>query len=718
MNMRRAWYQSVGCWLVIIGTLPTIAAEPGRADSRVQAPPVTAPNTAQAQIEKQGPLMTDQELFEAIDLTGKGLEAVKAAVGAGDLSGAKRALAAYLRARTTVPWWFDAHHPARDTKYSKQDADNTVAGKVQVVTIGYTFPQGNIDWFYNVTTARADLPDNAEWQWQLNRMDFWPNLGRAYWGTGDELYAQTWVKQLRSWVEHCPHPPKGSDQKAGSAWRTIETGIRMSGSWPDAYHRFLTSPAFTDDDIVLYLKSCIEQARYLRQYPTTGNWLTMEMSGLYTVGGLFPELKEAKDWRSYASGSLYAELNKQFLPDGAQVELTPGYHQVALDNILKIPALAQLFGRMNELPGDYVARTQSAFDYNLYLMTPDRNLPRFNDSWPVGVPQTLARASTLFPQRRDFAWIATNGQSGEPPAQTSHPFPYAGYFVMRSGWQPDANYLCFDAGPLGYGHVHQDKLNVVLWAYGREILFDGGGGSYEQSKWRSYATDTYSHNTVLVDNLPQRRQTKDREANVSRQPIDVHWTSTPIYDFAAGVYDDGYGKEDNRIVTHTRRVLFVKPDLFLVADTLTPKDNAPHTYQVRWHLLPTATKTDDANGMVTTADAGQSNLAVVPLLHDGLTVRTASAQTTPELLGWWVRKDMEPQYVPATTVLHTRQGTGVQQFLTLLVPLKPGAVNPVQHVTVLEPGKIAIDFADRPRQLVTYDLNPLGGMNIGRIPNP
>ena len=43
---------------------------------------------------------------------------------------------------------------------------------------------------------------------------------------------------------------------------------------------------------------------------------------------------------------------------------------------------------------------------------------------------------------------------------------------MRSGWETNANYLMCDAGPVGYRHAHQDKLNLVVWAYGRQILFD------------------------------------------------------------------------------------------------------------------------------------------------------------------------------------------------------------------------------------------------------
>jgi len=152
--------------------------------------------------------------------------------------------------------------------------------------------------------------------------------------------------------------------------------------------------------VILYLKSCTEQAQHLRKYPTSGNWLTMEMSGLYTVGAVFHELKDAAEWRNYAIGRLYEELDKQFLLDGAQIELTPGYHQVALFNTLQIPETANTVGRLDELPDDYVRKAERAFDYNLYLMTPDRDMPRFNDSWHVNVPGYMRTAIEIFPENR------------------------------------------------------------------------------------------------------------------------------------------------------------------------------------------------------------------------------------------------------------------------------------------------------------------------------
>ncbi|MCE0499197.1 MAG: heparinase II/III family protein [Methylacidiphilales bacterium] len=652
-----------------------------------------------------------QELFDALDLSGDALQPVRDAVAKGDYAAAEHALAQYYRNRTSVPWTFDPRHPQRDVAFKDPIAEDAVNGKVVggLVPLPHTFPGNKIDWLYNETLVAPGAPHNFEWQWQLCRMDFWNHLGAAYRATGDEKYARAWVQQFRSFVAQNPVPDH-VENSAPSAWRTIECGIRMSGSWPNAFYSFLLSPEFTDEDLALYLHACLGHAHYLAKYRTTGNWLTMEMAGLYTIGALYPEFKEAKTWRAQAAGQLDDEQTRQFLPDGAQFELSPGYHNVALDNVMTIPRLAKQVGRLDELPAGYVAGMERAFDYDLYLMTPDRSLPKFNDSWPVGIKGVLHKALDFFPGRAEYQWVGSDGKDGHAPAETSHAFPWAGFYAMRSGWERDANYGVLRAGPIGYGHCQQDKLDFLIWPYGRELLFSSGGGSYEQSKWRSYATDTYGHNCVIVDGKAQRQQTRDRMANVSKAPIDARWESTPDHDFAAGVYDQGYGNETDRIATQTRRVLFLKPDIFVVADTLAPNDAASHAYQARWHLLTTQSRIDKSTNTLVTTDPGRPNLAIVPLLPDGLEVRSATAQTEPELLGWNVCKDLVPEYVPATTLLHTRQGTGVQNFLTLFLPLKAGEPNPVTSVKSTGPGAALVTLADGRQLAVTADLNPSGGL--------
>ena len=93
---------------------------------------------------------------------------------------------------------------------------------------------------------------------------------------------------------------------------------------------------------------------------------------------------------------------------------------------------------------------------------------------------------------------------------------------MRTDWTPDATYLAFDVGPLGMGHWHQDKLSFVLWKGNECLVFDDGGGQYEDSRRRRYGLSGYDHNTLLVDGLAQNRLNPRRVT----APIDAGWRST------------------------------------------------------------------------------------------------------------------------------------------------------------------------------------------------
>lgn len=662
-----------------------------------------------------------QELFAALDLSAEPLKPIATAVASGDFGKADHELAEYFRHRSNVAWRFDPAAVTHDPSYKDPVAEDAVKGRLQggLVMAWHTFPDNNVDWYYNETMTTPGLAPNMEWQWQLCRMSFWGNLARAYRATSDDRYAEAWVKQLHSFVTECPVPTQ-MENGPRSAWRPIDSGIRMSSSWPEAFFSFLPSPKFTDADVALFLDAYLQHGRYLMKFHGPGNGFTMEMSGLYTIGAFFPEFKESPDWRTYAANQMREQETAQFLPDGAQNELSTMYHNVALDSLINIARVAKVVGRVNELPDGYISGMEKAFDYDLYMMTPDRSLPEFNDStsWAHAVRGKCIEALQYFPNRADFQWVATDGKEGHPPAETSHAFPWAGYYVMRSGWETNANYLVLRAGPVGAGHVHQDKLNVVLWSFGRQILFNSGGAAYERSKWRDYSIQTFSKNTILVDGKPQVRDTKNRNITISQSPIDARWETAPDHDFAAGVYNDGYGALDARIATHTRRVLFLKPDLFVIADTLVPNDASDHTYQARWNLMTTHTIEDANTHSVATIDDGESNMTVVPLQPDNLQVRTASAQTTPEILGWHVRKDASPENLPATTVVHTKAGPGTQNFLTVLVPTSPGSASPVKKTETKGPDSATMTYADGTTFSIVVDPDPKGGMEVTEtLPN-
>jgi len=83
--------------------------------------------------------------------------------------------------------------------------------------------------------------------------------------------------------------------------------------------------------------------------------------------------------------------------------------------------------------------------------------------------------------------------------------PHSSYYVVRSGWEPGAEFLVFDAGWWGAGHQHEDKLNFVYYAHGRPLVTDSGIYRYSDDEWERYFRGSRGHNSVLVDGLGQCR---------------------------------------------------------------------------------------------------------------------------------------------------------------------------------------------------------------------
>lgn len=659
--------------------------------------------------------IADPELFEALNLEFEGMQDVRAAYEAGDIEEAKHALAEYLRARTIRTWRFDPHHFRKDVPHGP----GSVAAAERMLNHQQPF-----------TDDHWDEDGTFRWNYQPNagnkaRQYFFTALGRAYWASGrDERIAKLWTDMLRSWLRQCP---KSSEQARRHHWNTLVVGIHMRG-WPNAFHYFLHSPNFTDEDIILYLKSTIQQARHLREnHRQTGNWLTFSMVGLYTSGAVFPELKEAAEWRTYAVKTAFADLQRGYLPDGMGVELSPGYHNLFY-NYLRISDLAEDVGR-DENPGirALAQKGQKLFEPYISLCAPDRTMPKYQDGGLVDVTDRMKEAFERYPDREDFQWFATEAKSGTKPDFTSTMLPYAGYFAMRSGWGRDANYLGFDAGPIGWKHCHSDKLNVVMWSHGRLVIFDPGVGTYDHEPLANWARDTFAHNTVLVDNRPQRRRWSTPNPNqMPYQKLDdIRWETTDTHDIAYGVYDSAYGIQgpsdpypywnDSNYregwvhpATHHRRIFFLKPDIFVLADTLQSKDAESHEYDLRWQILSTNVSTDPETKITVTEDEGQPNVAIVPLLTEGMQTNTGSAQMEPQIMGW--KYYTEPE--PATTLQQIKSGDGTVQFVTLLLPLEAGETCPITNVEVATADTMKVSFDDGRTLLVTADPDPSRDLDV------
>ena len=658
---------------------------------------------------------TDREFFEKnVDLTFDGLDRVKAAVDRGDYRAARHALAEYYRSRRVKTRFGDP----RDLGLTAEDrVEFAEWGRKLLdheVLEGYWTGPFTIDWWH---------APNAD---KFARMYWWDNLAKAYVARNfDAEIARTWVGLLRSFVAQCPPPENG---KPDLYWEGLKGGIRLRRGWPLTFHVFVDSDQVTDDDIVVFLKSLIEQGEFIRRtHWPVGNKITFAMVGLYSAGTAFPELKLAPVWREYALSTALKDLGQGYLPDGMGVELSPGYHNLFY-NYLILFDIARKAGRGDEPQIQQLANgCERLFQIYPKLAAPDRHLPRYQDGGSPNAKERLAYALEYYPDNALFQWFATDGASGTPPAFRSVALPYAGYIAMRTGWERDAVYVGFDVGPVGLGHAHQDKLNLVMWAYGRMLLMDPAHGNYRGGDFSSWARDTFAHNTALVDNRPQRRRWGKSGGFMPDKPLtDYIFETQENWDRASGVYDGDYGLPGpsesypyarggnfhdgwGRPAIHHRRVFFLHPDIVVVSDVMLSRDGQPHEYEIRWNLDSEKVSGADEAGIVMTRDEGVPNMVVAPLDTLGLTVERVSARRDPPILGWNFY-DRDPR--PATTVRHLKFGPDTIRFVTLLLSVRADSTLSLDALEHLDGQTMRFSLSDRRRFEVTVPADPTRNLSV------
>ena len=280
---------------------------------------------------------------------------------------------------------------------------------------------------------------------------------------------------------------------------------------------------------------------------------------------------------------------------------------------------------------------------------------------------------------------------------------------MRSGWDKDATYMLFDAGPFGYGHQHEDKLHFVLWSNGRQLVLDPGSFSYDHSRWRKYVLTSPGHNTVLVDGQGQHRSGKKetyfwpRPWNTPAPPQnDALWKSAKDFDYASGLYTNGYGNENEIAVVHRRQILFLKAEkLFVIYDTLTPHDQREHSYEALFHLDATNAVVDPATKSIRSDNPGAANIAIIPATGGGLDASIVKGKTDEPVQGW-----ANHPWRAIPTAIFRKTGTGAVNLSFALEPLATNATARVASIEQIESG-VRLKFADKSSITASFGPEPV-----------
>lgn len=631
----------------------------------------------------KGPKLQDIDFFnKVVNTTIPGLEEIQVAAHKGDFRIARKIFADYIRKALKVENFFKIPYEPGENDFTYPGESEAAAAeriiRLELISTGTPHQfQGKVDWYTNPTFNKY-----KEWTWQLSRHHEWKLLARRYVETGDERFAKTFVEFFQSWVEQALVPetaPSGDTL----CWRTIEAGIRMGSVWPYTLHAFYKSPYFTDDILVDWYKSVWEHGERLRNFHRTGNWLVMEMNGLAHIGILYPEFKTSQKWKDYAFQNLIKELEIQIHPDGFQYELSTNYHQVVINNYNRIAYTCKAYGE--KIHAKFSEKLERLYELYIKLVMPDGRLPDLNDGKWAKIAGWMKTAVEMFPYREDFLWFATEGQQGKCPSYTSQFLPYSGIAVMRNGWENDNIWALLDAGPFGRGHQHEDKLNLLLAAYGKLLLTEGGNYAYDNSEMRRYVLSTRSHNTVLVDSMNQNRranyQWKDEDIF---KLSDAKWYSSTEYDTVEGVYEEGYGPEAKQEVKHCRKIIFIKNPkgdvnpFFMVIDRFYPISENPHTYELMWHFEDGPVQVDGLK--VTSGNKDEPSLILIPSQAEALTVNIIKGQEDPEWQGWepYGRRN-QGEYAAAPVAIYSAKAAGALRITTLLYPSRDGEC-PIERI--------------------------------------
>lgn len=478
----------------------------------------------------------------------------------------------------------------------------------------------------------ADVSGDNKIIWELNRHQYFGTLGQAYWLTGDEHYARTFVSHLESWMDQ--NPPK-----LGINWASsLELSFRAI-SWLWAFHFFKDSPSLAMV-FIRTLKLLYLQARHLETYLSTyfspNTHLTGEALGLFYLGTLLPEFKAARRWRETGRSILLEQLSRHVRPDGVYFEQSSYYHRYTADFYTHFLILARLNGQ--SVPDELTRKLKALLDHLMYITRPDGTTPFFGDDDGGRLVMldrreandfraALSTGAALF-GRGDYKYIARGvaeetllllGVGGlrefdslpaEEPEEKSVAFRDGGYYVMRDDWTSTANYLRIDCGPHGTdncGHAHADVLSFELAVNGRTLLVDPGTYTYTGSKeMRSWFRSSAAHNTLTVDGQSSSVSAGPFSWKSIAQPGSPIWIARGRCDYFEGTHD-GYSRLADP-VTHSRSVLFLKGDYWVLRDRL--ESNSEHRHDLWFHLDAGANPVVLPKANTVTTTAGESGLEI------------------------------------------------------------------------------------------------------------
>lgn len=393
----------------------------------------------------------------------------------------------------------------------------------------------NINHKILLNTAWNDNSLQHLWRYNLHYFEYLYKVGFHHFNDDkNPKYYEKYKESVVNWIDNNPCP-------YGDGWHPYTISLRIT-NWISTYGIFIDE---INNDISFrdqIVESLYTQYSYLQknlEKDVLGNHYFENIKALI-IGSIFFVEEHVK---SKFIKELLEQLNEQILEDGMHFELTPMYHKIILEDLIKITVWLKNES-VNAKLTEYIKKM---IDVMYSFEEGFGKTPAFNDS-ADGISKSYV--CLLETCKQEFDLIPKYIDS----------FEDSGYYIIKNNQYK----LIFDCGEIcpSYlpAHGHCDALSYELSIGGCPILVNSGTYQYEDGEWRNYFRKTKAHNTVMVDDREQSQfwgsfRVANRISDVKRNRFNYEGMN-----FIRGSYKTYFG------LKHIRFISEIDENILLVLD--------------------------------------------------------------------------------------------------------------------------------------------------------
>ena len=333
----------------------------------------------------------------------------------------------------------------------------------------------DFDW----KTAWKLSDKTALWNFNLHYFEYLFSLVSAWKEGGDKKYLEKTFEIVSNWIA-CN--PVGMDP----AWASYPLALRIV-NWISYYG--YTAENMREEFRKTFLKSLHLQYSYLSRHlekDILGNHYFEDLKTLLLASLFF---KDEAVFNKILP-VFKAECKEQILSDGMHFELSPMYHKIIFEGMLRAAFALRKAGRPDTEIESYL---QPMLDVAYSFEEGIDRVPLFNDGGN-NVAKSL-----------DALLIAADRYFGLKPCFKNR-LEASGYYIFKRETDGHSWKLIVDAGQPGPGyipgHAHCDAMSFELFRDGKPIIVNCGTYAY-QCKERNFFRSTSAHNTVMIDGVEQ-----------------------------------------------------------------------------------------------------------------------------------------------------------------------------------------------------------------------